>query len=307
MLSIKKEMNLIKVEKEPYVYRFSWIQLARPMTFTGTISPILAGTGLAALKGQINLGNFIILLLATLLIQTATNMLNDYYDFRNGQDQEKWTVKSETGPAHQAVPVIAGTLLVIAALLGMWLAIHSTPWIILAGVCGIIFGYLYSAGSRPLCSLGLGEFVAAIFLGFMTTSLAYVVQGFPMDSDILSVSLPFALLIASMILTNNIRDIEKDRPFRRTLAIVFGRKKAVLLLAMIVALAYLWIVTLILTSAVSWLSVVVILALPIAIKLGWNLRNNASKAEKTNSMKLAAIHHWVFGLLFACSIWMGLL
>lgn len=43
--------------KETYYYRATWLQLIRPLTLTGTITPILVSTGYAYHEGyfQINL------------------------------------------------------------------------------------------------------------------------------------------------------------------------------------------------------------------------------------------------------------
>ena len=60
-----------------YYYRFSWMKLIRPMTLTGTITPILAGTALASVKGPIRLDIFIAMRAAAILGQAATNMFND--------------------------------------------------------------------------------------------------------------------------------------------------------------------------------------------------------------------------------------
>ncbi|WP_106496714.1 prenyltransferase [Lentibacillus sp. Marseille-P4043] len=309
MTTIKKTtISTTYRRNDLYHYRFSWIKLARPMTFTGTICPMLVGTGLAAEKGHIQFDIFITLLIATLFIQAATNMLNDYFDFKHGQDKEKWVLaegqSSLHRPAHHLIPFVASTLITIAIILGIWLSAQTSFWIILVGTLGILFGYFYSAGPRPLCSVGLGELVAACFLGLATTILAYVVQGNLVNSQILTVSITFALLIASMILTNNIRDIEKDRSFRHTLGILLGRKKAVILLKSLLILSYLWVFGAILSGIVSWTSSVVLFAFPLAMKLRWSFRLGAKRNEEREGMKWAAWHHWAFGLLFACGIWL---
>src|SRR5699024_12333435 len=102
------------------------------------------------------------------------------------------------------------TMICAAVIIGFWLAVQSTFWIIPAGIAGIIFGYLYSAGPRPLCSIGLGETVAFTFLGPVVTILSYIVQGYTLDFTIAAASLPFSFVIASMILTNNIREYRKS-------------------------------------------------------------------------------------------------
>lgn len=82
-----------------------------------------------------------------------------------------------------------------------------------------LVGFLYSAGPRPLSALGLGEVTAAVSMGRVVTVLAYGVQRPVHGGLVWFASVPMALLIGSMILTNNIRDIEKDLPSRRTVPI----------------------------------------------------------------------------------------
>ncbi|WP_164668150.1 1,4-dihydroxy-2-naphthoate octaprenyltransferase [Virgibacillus doumboii] len=299
--------SAVNYHKEKYYYRASWLQLFRPLTLTGTISPILVGTGIAALTSSVRFDVLIALLIATLFIQIATNMFNDYYDFRNGQDEEKWTddPSKALGPSHSIIPYVACFMLAAAMSIGIWIAFQSNFWIIPVGIFGIIFGYLYSAGPRPLCSIGLGETVAFVFLGLVTTILGYVVQGNAIDFQIIAVAFPFALLIASMILTNNIRDIKKDHTFRNTLATILGHRRAVILLTSLFTLAYLTVISLTLTRITPYSSLIILLALPWAIKLRWSFRQNAKRAEEIKGMKWAALHHWVFGLLFAAGIWIG--
>ncbi|RYG74432.1 prenyltransferase [Lentibacillus lipolyticus] len=292
--------------REVFYYRASWLQLFRPMTLTGTLTPILAGTGVAAAKGAVQLDVFLAMLAAALFVQSATNLFNDYYDFLHGQDKMKWTTDRSTakGPAHTSVIYAACFLLIGAILIGLWLAYQSTWWIIPAGVAGILFGYLYSAGPRPLCSIGLGETVAFTFLGPVVTMISYVVQGNVLDLSISAISLTFAWLIASMILTNNIRDIKKDEAFRRTLATLLGRKKAVHLLTSLLILVYTTTISFIATGTLPVSSMITLLAVPLAVRLRWSFRENATRSDEQSAMKFAAWHHWAFGLLLALGIWM---
>ncbi|MFB4167896.1 prenyltransferase [Virgibacillus sp. JSM 102003] len=297
------------LRSDKYYYRSSWLQLIRPMTLTGTLTPVLVGTGIATSKGPIQLDVFIALLFAALLIQAATNLFNDYYDFRNGQDKEKWTLNPSDahGPPHAVVAYAAGSMLGISIIIGAWIALTSSLWVILAGILGIAFGFFYSAGPRPLCSIGLGETVAFIFLGPVITILGYSVQGHSIDIQIAAISLPFAMLIASMILTNNIRDLEKDSTFRKTLPAILGRARAINILVALLSIAYITVLGLVLYSVIAWQSLAVLLALPLAFRLRWALRINAKRSEEIKGMKWAAWHHWAFGLLFSCGVWIGFL
>lgn len=280
------------------------------MTLTGTISPALAGTLFAALVGPIGADRVIALLLSAVFIQTATNMFNDYFDFQNGQDQEKWVTSEEalfhSGPPHRLIPYVAGTILLFAVVVGIWLAIISNPWILVVGALGIIAGYAYSAGRHCFSKIGLGELVAAVFLGPVITVLAYVIEGHQLSFDIIFLSLPFALLIASMVLTNNIRDLEKDRGFRKTLAAFIGRNGAVTLLKTLVLLPYLIVLSLIVFRVVPSSTTIVILALPVGIRLFRSFRLETNRNDEINGMKWAVRHHWAFGILFVIGLWMSI-
>ncbi|GAB3057189.1 UbiA family prenyltransferase [Virgibacillus ainsalahensis] len=306
-MGTKNENLLIDFNPDHYYYRNTWFELMRPMTLSGTITPVLVGTGFAGVTGPIRLDIFIALLISALFIQTATNVLNDYYDFKYGQDKEKWILTNDSnsnhGPAHHLLPFVAGLMFIISILIGLWLAFSTTMWVMLAGTLGIAAGFKYSAGSHSFSSIGMGEVVAAIFLGPVITILAYIVQGNSLDFQILAISVPFALLIASMILTNNIRDLKKDIGFRRTLANSLGRKKSVRLLTTLLILPYITVILLTIFQFTPASVLVVVLASPFAVRLFWSFRKNATHSDEVSGMKWAARHHWVFGLLFTIGLW----
>lgn len=292
-----------------YVYRGSWVQLFRPMTLTGTITPVLVGTGFAAKNGAIHLNVFFAVLIAALLIQSSTNVLNDFFDFKYGQDNEKWIliqdISHKHGPAHKKLPFIAGIMIFSAIIIGLWLAFANsvnTLWIVITGILGILAGIKYSAGKHSFASIGLGETVAFLFLGPVITTLAYIVQENVLDFHILIISLPFAFLIASMILTNNIRDLKKDFDFRTTLANILGKAQAVYLLITLLSSAYITILLLILYQVLPFSALIVSLALPLAGRLIWCFRKNSKPDEEFEGMKWAAMHHWAFGLLLAFAL-----
>lgn len=178
-------------------------------------------------------------------------------------------------------------------------------WVALIGSISIVFGYLYSGGKRSLSALGLGELTAAVFLGMVTTILAFVVQGHPLDGYILAVALTFAMLISTMILSNNIRDLKKDEGFRNTLPMKLGRKNAARLLSVLLVSIYSWTIFLVVIQVVPWTALLSLLAIPVALRLRWSYRLKAKREEEIKGMNWAARHHWTFGLLFAIGIWAG--
>ena len=65
-----------------------WWQLTRPHTLTAAFVPVLLGTALAVNKHHIHMPLFTAMLIASLLIQAATNMFNEYFDYARGLDNE---------------------------------------------------------------------------------------------------------------------------------------------------------------------------------------------------------------------------
>src|SRR5690625_7600345 len=66
-----------------------WWRLLRPHTLTASFIPVFVGTmGAYIVQKELHVLLFIAMLLAALLIQAATNMFNEYYDFVRGLDTE---------------------------------------------------------------------------------------------------------------------------------------------------------------------------------------------------------------------------
>lgn len=296
-------------EEDTYYCRMSFFQLIRPLTFSGTISPILVGAGFAALNGEVRWDMLFIVLIASLFVQISANLFNDYFDFKHGQDGERWTNYREEAPTyaikHQQLPYIAGSTIIFAIILGVWISAETSWWMAVIGSIGMISGFFYSAGKYSFSALGLGEVIAAIFLGFVTTILGFVTQGHTLNLQIMVVAFTFALLISTMILTNNIRDIKKDVGFRNTVAMRIGYDAAVRLLTGILFSIYILVIVLIGIGVLPITTIFALFAAFLAFKLRKCFRKDASKEEIIQSMAWAARHHWAFGLLMALGIWLG--
>lgn len=295
------------IKHRDYYYRFSWFQLFRPMTFSGTMSPIIVGTGVAALHGPIRYDLFIALLLAALLVQISANIFNDYFDFKHGQDYEKWAEDgSFKNPLHHYLPYAAAVSIGLAVIIGAWISSEVNWGIALVGSIGILAGLGYSAGKHSFSALGLGEVVAAIFLGFLTTILGFIVQGHVVNTDILLTAFTFAILISTMILTNNIRDIKKDVGFRQTVAMRLGKRRAIRVLTSLLGFVYVWSIVLVVSGVLPRTTLLSFGAIAVAVRLRWCFRNDAPRSDEISAMGWAGKHHWTFGLLFAFGVWLGI-
>src|SRR5690625_6569075 len=95
----------------------------------------------------LHIPTFIAMLLASILIQAATNMFNEYYDYVRGLDTEKSVGIGGTivrdGIAPKTVLQLAFIFFGIAILLGIYICIESSWWIALIGAASMVIGYLY--------------------------------------------------------------------------------------------------------------------------------------------------------------------
>ncbi|HLR73316.1 MAG TPA: 1,4-dihydroxy-2-naphthoate polyprenyltransferase, partial [Pseudogracilibacillus sp.] len=84
----EKKVNIQEALNEKPGFQVWW-RLLRPHTLTAAFVPVFVGSMYALVVDEVfHIGLFLAMLLASLLIQAATNMFNEYYDFVRGLDHE---------------------------------------------------------------------------------------------------------------------------------------------------------------------------------------------------------------------------
>lgn len=234
--NIKTALN----EKEGFQI---WWRLLRPHTLTASFVPVFVGTMLAYTDGTFRTWVFLAMLFASMLIQAATNMFNEYYDHKRGLDNEQSVGIGGTivrdGIKPQTVLNLALIFFFIAILLGVYICIASSWWIAVIGGVSMIIGYLYTGGPIPIAYTPFGELFSGFLMGTVIICISYFIQTLTLTSNVVYISIPIAIFIASILLANNIRDLDGDKENgRKTLAILLGRKNAIRFLASIFAIAY---------------------------------------------------------------------
>lgn len=205
-----------------------WVFAARLKTLGLSVTPVLAGTWLAASAGHWRADVLVAALVSAALIQIGTNLWNDAADARTGIDGGE-----RLGPPRMTalglldaseVRVAAALAFAFAALAGLFL-VWIGGWPILAiGLASLALGYLYSMGPRPLSATPVGELLVIAFFGVIAVSGTAWLHGAEPDSTILGAGFFFGLPAASVLLVNNHRDRAGDAAGgRRTLAILIGQ------------------------------------------------------------------------------------
>lgn len=277
--------------------------LCRPHTLTASFIPVLIGSALAwRATGRVNIPLLGAMLAACSLIQAATNMFNEYFDYVRGLD----TVESvgiagaitREGIRPKTILGIAVTTLSVATLLGIYICASSSWWIAAIGVVSMLVGYLYTGGPFPIAATPFGEIFAGGFMGSGIILLScFIQQKFVTTNDLLA-SIPSSILIGAILTANNIRDREGDSENgRHTIAILLGHKKAVQFLAGSLIAANLWTLALVATRLLPVGALLVVGSLwpsAIAIRI---FRAGGTPAQMMLGMKRVAQTNTVFGAL----------
>ncbi|WP_338788854.1 1,4-dihydroxy-2-naphthoate polyprenyltransferase [Metabacillus sp. FJAT-53654] len=287
-----------------------WWKLLRPHTLSAAFIPVTIGTVLALNDGSIKLSIFIAMLIASILIQAATNMFNEYFDYKRGLDNESSVgiggAIVRNGIKAQTVLNLAIIFLSIATVIGIYICIMSTWWIALIGIICMAAGYFYTGGPIPIAYTPFGELVAGFFMGTVIILIAYFIQTETLSFTIFLFSVPIAILVGAILTANNIRDLDGDKENgRKTLAILLGRKNSICFLALLFIASY--IITLILVFsgvATSW-SLIVFLSIPKAISAVKQFIGKVRPIEMMPAMKATAQTNVQFGFLLALGLFIG--
>jgi 1,4-dihydroxy-2-naphthoate octaprenyltransferase len=288
----------------PFVTR--WIAAARPRTLPAAVAPVLVGSACALHAGGFAAAPALAALLVALLLQVATNFVNDWGDHRRGADGP-----DRVGPRRavaagwitpRAMAVAAALAFGVAAVLGLYLTVRGGAAALALGVLSIAAGIAYTAGPFPLAYRGLGEVFVFVFFGPVAVCGTELVQHGAISPLALAASIPVGLLAAAILVVNNVRDVDGDaRAGKRTIAVRLGAARTrdlylLLLAAALVSPVVLAALALAPSSVLVALLTVVTAPKPLRI-----VRHETGPALNAALAQTARLH-LLFGALLAAGI-----
>lgn len=206
-----------------------WILGARPRTLPAAVVPVVVGAAVCIGLGDATWWRASLALLVSLLLQVGVNYANDYSDGVRGTDEVR------VGPvrlvasglaAPKAVKKAAFLTFGLAAIIGLWLALLTSLFVIPVGLAALLAGWFYTGGKNPYGYIGLGEFFVFVFFGLVATvGTTYVIlESIPSMAWLQGVAV--GLLACALLVINNLRDIPTDRNVgKRTLAVRLGDQR----------------------------------------------------------------------------------
>lgn len=270
-----------------------WLRALRAPFLVASVIPVLLGGALAAVHiadspffpAGFRLGLFLLTLVGAVSVHVATNMLNDNFDFRSGNDlavkhQNPFAGGGRVLPqgvlnvtSHLAIAV---GFLGIGSLIGSYLVTQTNVILLIIGLVGVFAALFYVAPPIRLAHRGLGELFVGLSFGPLVVMGTYFVQTMRFDWGPLFLSIAFGLLVAAILWINEFPDVDADLSVgKRTLMARLGYERSIGVYFYLVALAYVLVPMAVLTGQVPPTVLLVVLTLPAARKAYRHLQANA--------------------------------
>jgi 1,4-dihydroxy-2-naphthoate octaprenyltransferase len=284
-----------------------WMQALRPKTLVASIAPVVLATALVGIDHEIHWSTFTLTLLCAMLIQIASNFINEIEDARRGAD-----TAARLGPQRAVASGLisartmrfASVFVILAAFfLGLPLVARAGWEVLAIGVLCLTMSWMYTGGPFPLAYKGLGDLFAFLFFGVIAVVGAVYVQTMHWDAEALLLSCMPGLFAANILGVNNIRDIETDAVAgKRTMAVRLGATPARIIYTVFTVVAVV-VVPLAFAVLRSVWFLIPLSAIPVGI---WVVRSvwQSNGAALNRSLALTALLYMICMILtvIACAI-----
>ena len=221
----------------------AWILAARPKTLTGAAVPVMIGIACAvAMYGWcgIRVVPAVLCMLFALIMQVDANFVNDYFDFMKGTDDEqRLGPKRACAQGWITASAMRSGLFVttlLACIVGLPLVYYGGWEMIMVGLACVVFCFLYTIS---FSYIGLGDLLVLVFFGIVPVCMTYWLTAPPtaltsIPFAVVLMSIACGLIIDTLLVVNNYRDIENDRRAGKlTLIVRIGERGGLVLYLML--------------------------------------------------------------------------
>lgn len=291
-----------------------WFLEIRAPFFTAAILPVLIGAAFVFWeKATFNLDLVLITLAGTISLHAGTNMINDYFDFRSGDDARNQARTPFNGGSpflvngmlrSRSVLIAALAAFAIGGAIGLYLAWTINWWILPLGITGGLLGFLYVAPKVNLAGRGVGEIAVGLGFGPLMVMGTYLVLTGEVSWVSFLAGLPIGFLITLVLYINQFPDMEADASVGKNHWVVrLGRKRASKGYPMILAITYLFVVAAVIFNWIPPLSLLFFLTIPLALKASKIVLANADRVRELIPAQAITIQmHLLGGILLAAGI-----
>ncbi len=278
--------------------------------FTASVIPVILGASAAwSETGIFSPAVFALTLVAGMCLHAGTNIANDYFDHKSGDDEinvefvrpfsggSRMIQKGLLSPREVLVESLV--LFAIGGAIGLYLAVTRGLAILVLGVVGAFCGFFYTAPPFNIAARGIGELTVGLNFGTLMVLGAYYVQTGRFSTAALVASLPVGILIADVLYINEFPDYAADKAVGKThLVVRLGKERAAWGYLALTLAAYVSILVPVIARAVPPYCLLGLVTLPIAMKAINVAVTNYADSPKLAPANAATIQlHMLTGLL----------
>jgi 1,4-dihydroxy-2-naphthoate octaprenyltransferase len=279
-----------------------WGIVLRAYSWPASLVPVVLGSVVAWRHGRFGWADFALTMAAALLVHSAANLANTYFDFRNGVDRKESADDRGLVDGLMTPPgmlKLALGLFAAGGAIGFLLVFKNhVPALAWLGAAGFALAWFYTATGFAYKYRTLGD--VGIFLAFgpfIVCGTALIQTGVFIP-EALWASIPVGLLIVAILHANNMRDTGGDTACGfTTLAAALGPKGAERFYYALIFSPYLFA----LTFGSVWPAVFCALSAPLAIKLRRMTARKDFSPLVPETAKLVA----VYGLLLSAGLYIA--
>lgn len=293
----------------------AWILAARPKTLTGAAVPVMIGIACAvAMYGWcgIRVVPAVLCMLFALIMQVDANFVNDYFDFMKGTDDEqRLGPKRACAQGWITASAMRSGLLVttlLACIVGLPLVYYGGWEMIMVGLACVVFCFLYTIS---FSYIGLGDLLVLVFFGIVPVCMTYWLTAPPtaltsIPFAVVLMSIACGLIIDTLLVVNNYRDIDNDRRAGKlTLIVRIGERGGLVLYLMLglvgTILAIVGVVLLDWHDG-QWTQSLLIIYTPFHTWAFNEMRSIRKGAELNRVLGMTARNMFIFGLLASAAL-----
>lgn len=293
----------------------AWILAARPKTLTGAAVPVMIGIACAvAMYGWcgIRVVPAVLCMLFALIMQVDANFVNDYFDFMKGTDDEqRLGPKRACAQGWITASAMRSGLFVttlLACIVGLPLVYYGGWEMIMVGLACVVFCFLYTIS---FSYIGLGDLLVLVFFGIVPVCMTYWLTAPPtaltsIPFAVVLMSIACGLIIDTLLVVNNYRDIDNDRRAGKlTLIVRIGERGGLFLYLMLglvgTILAIVGVVLLDWHDG-QWTQSLLIIYTPFHTWAFNEMRSIRKGAELNRVLGMTARNMFIFGLLASAAL-----
>ena len=286
-----------------------WLVITRAAVFSMTVTSGLIGgllaVGAAQLTGEVSVhwGLLALAIVGLVVAHAANNMINDYFDLEGGVDTDDY-VRALYAPH----PILSGwvtkrqlgTAILIANAIDLailaFLVTQRGPLVAAFALGGLFVSVFYVAPPIRLKHIGLGEPGVFVVWGpLMVVGTFFVATG-EIPGWVWIASLPYAILVTTVLFGKHIDKIEADRKKSvRTMPVLLGERRARLVAQALMIAFYPIVVGAALAGWIGPWVALVVLGLP---KLASTLRTYSQPRPETPPHSYVGWPLWFVGASF---------